>query len=61
MCQAMLPWTPGNDGAGTVERTGPDYNGTLKTGDRVYLAGALSGTYAEFALVDPEQVYKHPH
>ena len=54
-----LPYTPGNDGAGVVEQVGPDV-AKFKTGDRVYTAGSLSGTYAEFALCKPEQVHRLP-
>jgi NADPH2:quinone reductase len=54
-----LPYTPGNDGAGVVEQVGPDVNG-FKTGDRVYTAGSISGTYAEFALCKGEQVHPLP-
>ena len=54
-----LPYTPGNDGAGVVEQAGPDV-AKFKTGDRVYTAGSLSGTYAEFALCKPEQVHRLP-
>src|SRR5262252_2084783 len=54
-----LPYTPGNDGAGMVEQVGPDVTG-LKAGDRVYTAGSLSGTYAEFALCKKEQVHSLP-
>ena len=44
-----LPYTPGNDGAGVVEQVGADVS-EFKAGDRVYTAGSISGTYAEFAL-----------
>jgi NADPH:quinone reductase len=54
-----LPYTPGNDGAGVVEQVGPGVTG-LKRGDRVYTAGSLSGTYAEFALCKTEQVHPLP-
>jgi NADPH:quinone reductase len=54
-----LPYTPGNDGAGVVEQVGPDVN-QFKPGDRVYTAGSLSGTYAEFALCRAEQVHPLP-
>jgi NADPH2:quinone reductase len=54
-----LPYTPGNDGAGVVEQVGPDVK-ELKSGDRVYTAGSLSGTYAEFALCKTEQVHRLP-
>ena len=51
-----LPYTPGNDGAGVVEQVGADVN-EFKPGDRVYTAGSLSGTYAEFALCKTAQVH----
>ena len=54
-----LPYTPGNDGAGVVEQVGPDVN-EFKPGDRVYIAGSISGTYAEFALCRTEQVHPLP-
>src|SRR5262249_6363635 len=42
-----LPYTPGNDGAGVVEQVGSDVT-EFNPGDRVYAAGSISGTYAEF-------------
>src|SRR5437016_4489044 len=54
-----LPYTPGNDGAGVVEQVAPDVN-EFKAGDRVYTAGSISGTYAEFALCKTEQVHPLP-
>ena len=54
-----LPYTPGNDGAGVVEEVGADVN-DFKAGDRVYTAGSLTGTYAEFALCRKEQVHPLP-
>jgi NADPH2:quinone reductase len=54
-----LPYTPGNDGAGVVEQVGSDVN-EFTAGDRVYTAGSLSGTYAEFALCKTEQVHPLP-
>ena len=46
-----LPYTPGNDGAGVVEKTG---NGVSEfcAGDRIYIAGSISGSYAEYASAD---------
>jgi NADPH:quinone reductase len=66
-----LPYTPGNDGAGVVEQVGPpsvaatsgatsDSVTEFKPGDRVYTAGSLSGTYAEFALCKTAQVHPLP-
>lgn len=54
-----LPYTPGNDGAGVVEKVGADVS-EFKAGDRVYTAGSISGTYAEFALCKKEQVHPLP-
>src|SRR5216117_3942496 len=54
-----LPYTPGNDGAGVVEQVGPDVT-EFKPGDRVYTAGSISGTYAEFALCKAAQVHRLP-
>ena len=54
-----LPYTPGNDGAGVVEKVGADVS-EFKSGDRVYTGGSLSGTYAEFALCKKEQVHPLP-
>jgi NADPH2:quinone reductase len=55
----VLPYTPGNDGAGVVEQIGSDVS-EFRPGDRVYVAGSVSGTYAEFALCKTEQVHRLP-
>ncbi len=54
-----LPYTPGTDGAGTVEATGKDAK-RFAPGARVYIAGSLSGTYAEQALSDESNVFPLP-
>jgi NADPH:quinone reductase len=54
-----LPYTPGNDGAGVVEQVGSDVT-EFNPGDRVYTAGSISGTYAEFALCKKDQVHPLP-
>jgi NADPH2:quinone reductase len=54
-----LPYTPGNDGAGVVDQVGPGVN-QFKAGDRVYTAGSISGTYAEFVSCKMEQVHPLP-
>jgi len=54
-----LPYTPGKDAAGIVEAVGANVK-DLKTGDRIYTAGAVTGTYAEFALCEENQVQKLP-
>jgi NADPH:quinone reductase len=54
-----LPYTPGGDAAGTVHAIGSGVTG-LAVGDRVYLAGSLSGTYAEMALAEASRVHPLP-
>lgn len=54
-----LPYTPGADAAGTVEAVGAEVSG-FEPGDRVYVAGSASGTYAEFALCEERQAHRLP-
>ncbi len=54
-----LPFTPGMDGAGTVAAVGDD-TAHVSVGDRVYLAGTLTGSYASQALCSASQVYPLP-
>jgi NADPH2:quinone reductase len=54
-----LPYTPGNDGAGIVERVGPGVT-AIKTGDRVYLSGSITGTLAQYCLATESQVHALP-
>jgi NADPH2:quinone reductase len=54
-----LPYTPGTDAAGTVESIGKDVT-QFAPGDRVYLAGSLTGTYAEQALCDQSTAFRFP-
>lgn len=51
-----LPFTPGMDGAGTIEDVGDGVIG-YAGGDRVYVAGSVTGTYAEYCLCSPGQVF----
>src|SRR5881409_1637850 len=53
------PYTPGADGAGTVEAIGEGVT-RVTVGDRVYTAGSVSGTYAEQALCKESQVHPLP-
>jgi NADPH:quinone reductase len=54
-----LPYTPGSDGAGTIESVGQGVN-SVKPGDRVYVAKTLTGAYAEYALTLESQVHPLP-
>ncbi len=55
----QLPYTPGTDGAGVVDSVGEGIT-KVKSGDRVYVAKSLSGTYAEYALALESQVHRLP-
>lgn len=52
-----LPFTPGTEGAGTVEAVGEGVG--LKVGDRVAYAGPIGG-YAEERLIDADRLVKLP-
>lgn len=54
-----LPYTPGTDGAGTVEAVGDGVK-RVSVGDRVYTAGSLTGTYAEQSLCEERSVFPLP-
>jgi NADPH2:quinone reductase len=54
-----LPYTPGMDAAGTVEAVGKGVEG-FEQGERVYVAGTLSGAYAQRALCEATQVHRLP-
>jgi NADPH:quinone reductase len=54
-----LPYTPGADGAGVVKAVGKDAS-KHKQGDRVYVSGSITGTYAEQALCEERNVYTLP-
>ena len=55
----QLPYTPGADGAGVVESVGEGVT-RLKVGDRVYVGGGFTGTYAELALFDEWSAWPLP-
>lgn len=54
-----LPFTPGFDGAGTIRSIGEGVAG-FQVGERVYLSGSLTGTYAEQALCKVSQIHPLP-
>lgn len=54
-----FPYTPGNDAAGEVESVGPGV-AHFKPSDRVYVAGSMTGTYAEKALCNAANVHPLP-
>lgn len=54
-----LPFTPGMDAAGTVAEAGENIT-RFRKGDRAYLAGSLTGTYAEFVLCLENQLHHLP-
>lgn len=53
----QFPWTPGLEGAGIVEATGPAVR-NFRKGDAVY--GAMSQTYAEYALAKEGDIQPKP-
>jgi NADPH2:quinone reductase len=54
-----LPYTPGLDAGGEVEAVGEGVK-RFSTGQRVYTAGSLTGTYAELALCEESQCHALP-
>lgn len=54
-----LPYTPGMDAAGIVKSVGEGVT-RVTAGDRVYVAGSISGTYAEEALCEEFRVHPLP-
>lgn len=55
----QLPYTPGKDAAGIVEKVGEKVVG-VKLGDRVYTADSMTGTYAEYCICKEDQVHPLP-
>lgn len=54
-----FPFTPGADGAGVVDSVGPDVT-RVKPGQRVYVNGSATGTYAERAVCEIKHVHALP-
>lgn len=55
----ILPYIPGSDGAGVIVALGRGVSG-FQVGQRVFVCGSVSGTYAEYAVCLPEQVFALP-
>jgi NADPH2:quinone reductase len=54
-----LPYTPGTDASGVVEKVGEGVRG-FAPGDRVYTSGTATGAYAELAACDVSRVHPLP-
>ncbi len=54
-----LPFTPGKSGAGIVEEVGEGVQGP-EPGSRVYVHGTADGSYGEYCLCAPHQVFPLP-
>lgn len=54
-----LPYTPGIDGAGTIQAIGPGVK-KFRAGQRVYLTWSVSGSYAEAAVCSEAHVFSLP-
>lgn len=54
-----LPYTPGTDAAGIVDKVGSSVT-NWKEGDRVYISGSLTGSYAEKTICTESQVHLLP-
>jgi NADPH2:quinone reductase len=57
--ELKLPYTPGSDGAGVISAVGPEVRHRT-VGQRVYVARALSGTYAEEVICREFQTHPLP-
>ncbi|KAM6262394.1 quinone oxidoreductase isoform 1-T2 [Porphyrio hochstetteri] len=51
-----LPYTPGSDVAGAVERVGEGV-AAFKKGDRVFTLGTISGGYADYAVAAADRTF----
>ncbi|HJZ66896.1 MAG TPA: NADPH:quinone reductase [Blastocatellia bacterium] len=52
-----LPYTPGSDAAGVVDSVGKGVT-RVRPGDSVYVAGTISGAYAQQTLCSESQVHR---
>ena len=54
-----LPYTPGSEGAGVVARVGRNVT-EVAVGDRVYVTGTITGTYAQYTVCAAADVRRLP-
>ncbi|CAF0908510.1 unnamed protein product [Rotaria sordida] len=54
-----LPYIPGLDSAGVIERVGSDVT-KFKAGDRVFTVNTITGTYAEYCVARADFVFPLP-
>lgn len=52
-----LPYTPGQDCAGTIEKIGTDV-ANWKVGDRVFSTNTISGSYAQYTLCGQSSIQR---
>lgn len=56
---SKLPYTPGRDAAGVVEKAGAGVE-SVKPGARVYISNTSTGAYAQYCLCGPDDVHPLP-
>lgn len=56
---AQFPWRPGTEGAGEIVEVGESVSG-LEVGDRVAWAASVTGSYAEFVVLEATQALPVP-
>jgi NADPH2:quinone reductase len=54
-----LPYIPGGDAAGIIEMVGSEVS-DLKVGQRVYVCGSNSGSYAEYVTSEASMTFPLP-
>lgn len=57
--EPILPFTPGMAGAGIIEDVGEGVIG-YELKERVYVINSVSGTYAEYCICSPDQIFPLP-
>lgn len=54
-----LPYTPGQDCAGVIEKIGSEVTG-WSVGDRIFSLHCITGSYAQFTLCDQSSIQRLP-